>query len=143
MLLLDVNIVLAAQRLDHAHHQPVRRWFDTLLADERPFTVPTLVWGSFLRLTTNRRIFTVPTPLTDAFAFVDAVCRQPQHFSLAPGERHLALVQRLCEEADATGDLVPDAVIGAVALEHDCEIVTLDRDFARFPSLRHQRLALA
>jgi predicted nucleic acid-binding protein len=48
-------------------------------------------------------------------------------------------VQRLCEEADALGDLVAGAVLGAIAVEHGCEVVTLDRDFARFESVRHRR----
>jgi len=45
----------------------------------------------------------------------------------------------LCNEADATGDLVLDAVVGAIAVEYGCEVVTLDRDFARFASVRHRR----
>lgn len=141
MLLLDVNIVLAAHRADHPQYPAVRPWFDGLLAGDDPFTVPTVVWGSFLRLATNKRIFPVPTPRDDAFAFVDAVCAQPHHLLTGPGQRHLPLLKQLCAEADAVGDLVPDAVIGAVALEHGCEVVTLDRDFARFPSLRHRRLS--
>lgn len=143
MLLLDVNILLAAHREDHPHHRPVRQWFDDLLAGDDPFTVPTMVWGSFLRLATSRRIFTVPTPLVAAFAFVHATCAQPHHLLTGPGERHLALLHRLCEEADASGDLVADAIVGAVALEYGADVVTLDRDFARFPSVRHHRLALA
>jgi len=51
----------------------------------------------------------------------------------------LALVRRLCDEADAVGDLVPDAVIGALAVEYGCDLITLDRDFARFGSVRHLR----
>ena len=50
-----------------------------------------------------------------------------------------SFLRRLCEEPEAAGDLVPDAVIGAVAVEHGCEVVTLDRDFARFGSVRHRR----
>lgn len=139
MLLLDVNVVLAAHRDDHTYHSDVRRWFDELLVGQEPFTVPMLVWASFLRLATNRRIFEVPTPRGDAFAFVDATCAQPGHLLTAPGPRHLAMLRRLCEEADATGDLIPDAVIAALAAEHGAEIVTLDRDFARFSSVRHRR----
>lgn len=139
MLVLDVNVVLAAHRGDHPHHDVVRRWFDALVMSEGDFGVPDLVWGSFLRLATNRRIFAVPTPLADAFAFVDATRAQHRHLSVAPGPGHLALVRRLCVEADATGDLVPDAVLGAIAVEHGATIATLDRDFARFPSVRHQR----
>ena len=138
--MLDVNVVLAAHRDDHPHFAVVRLWFDALLAGDDDFAVPTTVWTSFMRLATHRRVFTVPTPRDDAFAFVDATCAQPHHVLVAPGPRHLAIVRRLCDEADAMGNLVPDAVVGAVALEHGCEVVTLDRDFARFPSVRHLRL---
>lgn len=143
MLLLDVNVLLGAQRFDHPDHAAVRAWFDNMLADELSFTVPTMLWGSFLRLTTNRRIFTVPTPRDEAFAFIDAVRTQPGHVALDPGQRHVHLLRNLCEEADVSGDLVPDAVIAAVAREHGLEIVTLDRDFARFSSVRHRRPVLA
>jgi uncharacterized protein len=137
VFLLDVNVVLAAHRRDHPHHGTVRPWFDRLLDSDDPFTVPVVVWASFLRLATNRRIFSMPTPRPDAWAFVDATTAQPHHLLLGPGPRHLALLHRLCEEGDAVGDLVPDAVLAAVAAEHGCAVATLDRDFARFPSVAH------
>ena len=137
MLLLDVNVVLAAHRADHPRHTEMRPWFDQLAAGTEPFSVPTVVWASFLRLATNRRIFSVPTPLSEAFDFLKAVCGQPHHLILGPGPRHLILLRRLCEEAAAEGDLVPDAIVAAVALEHGCAVATLDRDFARFSSIEH------
>jgi uncharacterized protein len=139
VLLLDVNVVLAAHRGDHPHHAPVRGWFDEMLAGDERFAVPALVWASFLRLATNRRIFEVPTPREDAFAFIEATRAQPRHLSIAPGPRHLTLLRRLCDEGDAVGDLIPDAVVAAVAAEHSCEVITLDRDFARFGSVHHRR----
>lgn len=139
MLVLDVNVVLAAHRGDHPHHDPVRKWFDAMTAGDEDFGVPDLVWGSFLRVTTNRRIFEVPTPRVDAFAFIDATRAQIRHLPVGPGPRHLALLRELCEEGDATGDLVPDAVLGAIAAEHGATIASLDRDFARFPSVPHLR----
>jgi len=54
VLLLDVNVVLAAHREDHAHHRSVRAWIDSMLAGRRQFTVPVLVWASFLRLARGR-----------------------------------------------------------------------------------------
>lgn len=140
MFLLDVNIVLAASRDDHPQFPLVRPWFDELIAGDEPYSVPTLTWHAYLRLATNRRIFPVPTQRAEAFAFLEATCGQPHHLLTTPGPRHLGLLQRLCAEADAVGDLVPDAVLGAVALEHGCEVVTLDRDFARFSSVQHRRL---
>jgi len=137
VLVLDVNVVLAAFRDDHTHHAVLRPWFVELLAGSEPFAVPVGVWGSFLRLTTSRRAFPVPTPLAEAFAFVQAVSAHPRHLRLEPGPQHLALLRAICEEGNATGELIPDAVIAAIAMEHGCAVASLDRDFARFPSIRH------
>jgi toxin-antitoxin system PIN domain toxin len=90
VLLLDVNVVLAAHRGDHPHHQTVRGWFEVMLAGEERFAVLAFVWAAFLRLAANRRIFEVPTPRSEAFAFIEATCAQPCHLSLGPGPRHLA-----------------------------------------------------
>jgi toxin-antitoxin system PIN domain toxin len=137
VLVLDVNVVLAAYRDDHVHHALLRPWFDELLVGAEPFSIPMGVWASFLRLTTSRRAFPVPTPLAEAFMFVEAVSAHPGHRRLEPGPRHLELLRLVCEEADATGELVPDAVIAAIALEHGCAVASFDRDFARFSSIQH------
>jgi len=134
-LVFDVNVVLAVYRDDHPHHVALRPWFDDLLEGTEPFSVPMVVWSSFLRLTTSRRAFAVPTPLAEAFVFVEATRSHPRYIQLDPGSQHLLLLRQLCEEANATGDLVPDAAIAAIALEHGCTVASLDRDFARFPSI--------
>lgn len=139
MLVLDVNILLASHRADHPHHDRVRPWFDAVVGGDEDFGVPHLIWGSFLRLSTNRRVFLVPTPLKEAFAFIDATIGRPRHLPIAPGPRHLTLLRQLCEEADAAGDLLPDAILGAIALEHGATVASLDRDFARFGSVRSVR----
>jgi toxin-antitoxin system PIN domain toxin len=137
--LLDVNVVLAAHRDDHPDFDLARPWLDRTLAEHEPFAVIDLVAGAFLRLATNRRIFTVPTPTSDAFAYLSALRRQPAHVKLAPGAQHLELLEKLCLEADASGDLMPDSQLAAIAIEHACELVSFDRDFARFASLRWTR----
>jgi hypothetical protein len=137
LLLLDVNLLVAAHRDDHPHYAAVAGWFRDVVAGTQPFCVPIVVWASFLRLVTNRRIFALPTPLAEAFAFLEATCAQPHHLLLEPGPQHFELLRRMCEEAGATGDLVPDAVVAAIALEHGCVVASLDRDFARFASIDH------
>jgi hypothetical protein len=139
VLLLDANIVLAAHRADHPQHAPIRAWFEDMLRGQERFGVPDSVWTTFLRVATNRRIFEVPTPRADAFTFIESICAQPLFLALTSGPRHLALLRELCDEGDAMGDLVPDAVIAALAAEHSCTIVSLDRDFARFDSVAHVR----
>ena len=117
----------------------MRHWLEAVVEGPETFSVPNVVWASFLRLVTNRNAFAVPTPRDEAFAYVDAVRAQPSHRALEPGPLHLELLRRVCDEADAKGDLIPDAVIAAIALEHGCAVASLDRDFARFPSVRHVR----
>lgn len=136
MILLDVNVVLAAHRADHPHHGAVRPWLDGLLERKQPFAVPDIAWAAFIRIATNRRIFTVPTPIDDAFEFLRAVRAQPGHLAIAPGSGHLTLFERLCRDADASGDLAADAYLAALAIEQGATLVSLDRDFARFPDLR-------
>jgi uncharacterized protein len=134
--LLDVNVVLAAHRDDHPHFEVARAWLDELLVTRSPFGIPDLVAGSFLRIATNRRIFSIPTPVAAAFEYLRSLRGQPAHTNLAPGPRHLELFERLCRDADASGDLISDAQLAAIAIEHACELVSFDRDFARFADLR-------
>ncbi len=51
-----------------------------------------------------------------------------------PSGRHWVLFTGLCR--DIKGPLVTDAYIAALSIEHGCELVTTDSDFARFPGLR-------
>jgi toxin-antitoxin system PIN domain toxin len=143
VLVLDVNVVLAAHREDHPHHGVVRPWLEAVIASRDSYAVPHAVLASFLRLATNRRIFPVPTPLADAFEFLEALSAQPGFLPAEPGPRHLTLLRSLCEEFDAQGDLLPDTVIAAIALEHAGAVATLDRDFARFTNVRVVRPAPA
>ncbi|MGH9111708.1 MAG: type II toxin-antitoxin system VapC family toxin [Acidimicrobiales bacterium] len=135
MKLLDVNMVVAAHRTDHPQHDVVGSWFAALTSGDEQFWVPDTVWASFVRISTNRRIFAVPTPLDAAFAFLRAVREQPNHVNLAPTDHHLALFETLCQDGDAPGDLAAHAYLAALALDHGCELVSLDRDFARFSGL--------
>lgn len=93
----------------------------------------------FLRVATNRRIFSLPTPVAEAFGYLRALRNQPSHTTLGPGPLHLELLERLCVDADARGDLIPDAQLAAIAIEHACELVSFDRDLARFTDLRWTR----
>jgi uncharacterized protein len=136
MKLLDVNVVLAAHRSDHPDYSVASKWLSGLIASGERFGVPWLVLWSFLRLATNRRIFPVPTPMDDALAFITALRSQAQHVPVDAGLGHLDVLTKVCTDGQASGDLVPDAALAALAMEHGGEVVSFDRDFARFPGLR-------
>jgi len=79
---------------------------------------------------------TTPAPIESALAFAEALRGQPNALPLAPGPRHWGVFERLCRDAGVRGNLVPDAYLAALAIEHGAELVTADRDFERFPGLR-------
>ncbi len=139
MKLLDVNVLLAAHRTDHPQFGTAKPWFDELIRTAEPFGAPRSVWASFVRLSTHRRVFSTPTSVSAAFGFATAVIAQPRYVGIEPGAGHERIFQRVCADADCSGDLVADAFLAAIAIEHGCDLVSFDRDFARFQELRWER----
>ena len=96
----------------------------------------TQVLNGVNRITTHPKVFMVPSRLDEVFRFCDILLDQSHCVVIQPGERHWEIFKRLCIEADARGNLVPNAWLAALAIESGCEWITLDRDYARFSGLR-------
>ena len=92
--------------------------------------------SSFLRIVTHPQIFRHPPPLEAAFSFVNEIRDRANCIFLSPGERHWDIFTHLSKNAGARGNLTPDAYLAALAIESGAELVTTDRDYARFPNLR-------
>jgi toxin-antitoxin system PIN domain toxin len=133
--LFDVNVLVNAYREDADHHQPCRSVIDEAMSSPAAFGLTSIVLSGFLRVVTHRRVFKTPTSFVDALEFVDALQSMPQAVAISPGPRHWDIFTELCLEARATGNLIPDAYLAAIAIEAGCDLVTTDRDFARFAGL--------
>lgn len=136
MILADVNVLVGAFRRDAAHHEQCRRWLDGVVAGDARFGLSTLVLSAVVRVATNPRAFPATSTLEDAFGFCEDLLGQPNAQLVEPGERHWTIFQRLCIETVTRGRRVTDAWLAALAIEWDCEWITLDRDFTRFPGLK-------
>jgi toxin-antitoxin system PIN domain toxin len=136
VILFDVNVLLNAHRSGQEHHQVARELLETVVNAPVPFALSELVLSAFVRIATNPRAFTVPTPLDDAFRFADSLLRRSNARIVRPGDRHWQIFEELCRRTQAQGALIADAQHAALALEHGCEWISFDRDFARFPDLR-------
>lgn len=139
MVLLDVNVLVGAMRTDAPRHDVMRAVLESLRASPEPFALCDPVLSGALRILTHPRIFTPPTPAPAALHFVQVLRSSPNALMLAPGPRHWALFVELLERAPAVGNLVSDAWIAALALEHGCEVLSDDADFARLPGVRWRR----
>jgi len=94
------------------------------------------VLSGVIRVTTHPRVFVEPSALDEVLRFCNILLAQPHCVIVQPGERHWEIFTRLCKQADARGNLVPDAWFAALAIESGCRWITLDRDYARFSQLR-------
>ena len=90
-------------------------------------------WVSFVRLSTNRRIFAVPTSLSDAFDFLRAVRAQPGHMAVRPGSSHLENLRADLPRGRRRRDLAADATSPPWRWSTAQSLVSFDRDFARSP----------
>jgi uncharacterized protein len=136
MLMPDVNVLVYAHRADTGEHVEYAEWLSRLAGSDEPFALSELVLQGFVRVVTNAKIFVRPSTLDEALAFVDELRRRPTCHLFRPGARHWDIFVNLCRRARASAGLVSDAYHAAVAIEHGCEWVTNDTDFARFPGLR-------
>ena len=132
----DVNVLLYAVNRDSPQHTTARGWIESSLA--RPGGVG-FAWAAllgFLRLSTRPGIFARPLPIESALGIVDAWLHHPAAQVLATTERHAGILGRLLLGAGEGGNLVSDAHLAAMAIEHNAELASFDRDFARFSGLR-------
>ena len=137
----DVNVLVHAINPDSLHHAPARRWL------EQAFREPAgvgLAWNAllgFLRLTTKRDVLAKQLSINDALRFVDEWLAHPQARILHPTDRHAAVLARLLVGAGRGGNLVSDAHLAAIAIEHGAILGTFDGNFEHFAGLRFEHLA--
>ena len=136
----DVNVLVSAFREDAVHHERCRRWLVEAMSGRDRVGLSELVLGGVLRVLTHPRIFDPPSPGAAAIAFVDALLAQPASTPLRPGGGHWRIFRGMSATLRLTGNRLPDAYHAALAVEHGCEWVTLDRGFSVYPGLRSVNL---
>lgn len=136
MILVDANILLYAEDQLSPQHERARIWWDAQLSGAGAVCLCWTVLCAFVRIGTNPRVFERPLTLKQAISRVQSWLDQPCTRLIYPTERHWAVLQSLLTEGQALGNLVSDAHLAALAMQHGCELMSTDGDFARFPKLK-------
>ena len=136
MILPDVNILLQAFRSDSSDHILCRSWLNGVVNGDSKFGMSPQVLSGVVRMVTNPQAFVQPSALEETLRYCEGLIEHPHCVVIHPGPRHWEIFSRICRDADARGNLVPDAWYAALAIESGCEWVTLDHDYARFKGLR-------
>ena len=141
MIAIDTNVLVYAHREEAPLHPVALERLRALAEGDAPWALPVFCIGEFVRVVTHARVFHPPTSLETALAFLDQVLGSPSARLLVPGPTFPVEFAAACRNAAAQGNLVFDAQVVAVCREHGVvEILTEDRDFARFGSPRALRI---
>jgi toxin-antitoxin system PIN domain toxin len=135
VILIDANLLLYAYDPDSQQHDVSRRWLEEVLSGSGLVRFPWITLWAFVRISTNPRVFVHPLSAAEAHQSVASWLEQPNAGIVEPGERHLEILSGLLRDGQATGALVMDAVLAALAIEHGATLCSTDRDFARFAAL--------
>ena len=137
MQAIDTNVLVFAELSSSAHHARAKALLEELAEGPLPWALPWPCAYEFLRVVTHPRVFHPPVPVEVALADLEVILQSPSLVLLTETERHFLIMSRLLKESKASGNLVHDAHIAALCLEHGVsEMVTGDKDFLRFPGLR-------
>ena len=136
MILVDANLLIYAHVDSFKQHAAARAWLDAQLNGPAPVGLPWPSLVAFIRLVTNPRVFANPEPVGDAWQQVlDWLACEPVRVP-HPTERHGEILVGLLALPGMFANLVPDADLAALAIEHGLTLCSSDGDFARFPGLR-------
>ena len=136
MILVDANILLYAEDSLSPFNQRARSWWDRQLSGTMAVCLSWVVLSAFIRIGTNPRVFEHPLSLDQALVRVQSWLDQPCTRIIQPTQRHWTVYQQMLTTGQAIGNLVTDAHLAALAIEHGCELFSTDSDFARFPKLK-------
>jgi hypothetical protein len=132
VILVDVNLLIYAVDADSAHHARARRWLEQTLSSDTWVGLAWIVLLAFVRITTRAGIMRSPLSPEQALGFIDSWLAQPYVALIGPGEGHWPVLRNLLLTGGTAGNLVSDAHLAALAIEHGCEIASADNDFRRF-----------
>jgi toxin-antitoxin system PIN domain toxin len=132
----DLNLLLYAFDTEAEPHQRARPWLEEVLSGTEEVGFAWIVLLGFARISTNPRIYEQPLTINEALDLIDGWLAQPVARVIEPTSRHSTVVRELLAPLGAGGNLVSDAHLAALAIEHGAELCSRDNDFARFSGVR-------
>ena len=135
-MLIDANLLLYAIHERAEQHATAADWLTEQLNGPRRVGLPWQSLGAFLRIATHPRAFERPLPASVAWARVTDWLSAPVAWIPEPGLEHARILGQIITVYDVRGNLIPDAFLAALAVEHGLTVYSTDTDFARFDEVR-------
>ena len=139
MNIVDANVLLSAVNDDSDDHAAARAWLDGSLSGGQFVGFSWIVMVAFMRVATRPRLFSRPLSVDEGLDRVERWIAAPSAMVVEPTPRHLSLVRSLLAPLGTGGNLVNDAHLAALSIEHRGSVVSFDTDFALFQGITWHR----
>jgi len=136
VILVDANLLIYASTSVMKEHAAAHQWLDETLSGGSRVGLPWASLLTFLRLVSNPRVFESPPSLTEAWGQVERWLNLDSVWIPTATDQHAKVLGRLLAQASERSDLVANAQLAALAIEHGLTLYSADGDFARFSGLR-------
>lgn len=136
MILVDANLLIYAVDRRSPWHDRAVAWLEDQLNGDARVGLPWESLSAFMRIVTHPRVMSKPLSGPDAWQIVREWLDAPATWTPTPTDRHAEVLGELMGRHAVTGNLVYDAHLAAIALQHGLEIQSADTDFGRFPEVR-------
>ena len=134
---LDANVLLYASDTSSAFHARALAFLERSAQGPELVFLPWPVLMAFLRIATHPSIFERPLSPEEAEANIDALLARPHVRPLGELDGFWQAYSRATDGLVVRGNLVPDAHLAALLLQHGVTTLwTHDRDFRKFEGIR-------
>lgn len=134
-MIVDANVLLYAVDEESHFHTTARTWLDAAMNGVERVGLPWPSLLAFQRIITHPRATVNPMTPGDAWSYITDWLDADQAWVPSPGARHREILGGLLVEGHLRGNIVTDAHLAALAIEHGTSICSFDSDFARFDRL--------
>jgi toxin-antitoxin system PIN domain toxin len=135
-VIVDANLLIYAVDSTGPFHRRANTWLENAINGPRRVAIPTQSIGAFLRLATHPRVVENPLPPQGAAEIVSLWMSAPGVWVPPTSRDTVAILTGLVTDLHLSGNLIADAMLAALAIEHGLTVFSNDSDFARFPDCR-------
>jgi hypothetical protein len=134
-MLVDANLLLYSVDETSHFHEPAATWLQRTLNGPRRVGLPWQALTAFVRVVTHPRAVAKPRSPDEAWEKVQAWLSLDVTWVPTPTDRHAEILGSLIRSYQVRGNLVYDAHLAALAIEHGLTLCSADTDFGRFEEL--------